>query len=302
MKSGSINWIFLLVTALFITSCDSVESDSQSVDEPTVEETSAEDNNEDGSGASTKVEYVLPSPMEIASLIERTGIKYEEGILNPVENEENYNNNFKKGINLGVYGADLGLILVFEQTQDAITYFKTVKNLAEELGIAGAFEKSTIDRVEANLSDRDSLMVIAGEAFRDADMYLKENERGPISTIVLAGGWIEALFISCSFGTSTLDPQVLNRIGEQKVSLQTLISMMQRVKLEGKDYEGLTESLNDLKASFDKVQIDYEEIPEEPHPDKQITEVKRISSITITEPIFKEIASKVNAIRADLVK
>ena len=45
-----------------------------------------------------------------------------------------------------------------------------------------------------------------------------------------------------------------------------------------------------------------QEIPEEPHPDKQITEVKRISSITITEPIFKEIASKVNAIRADLVK
>jgi len=84
MKSGSINWIFLLVTSLFITSCDSVESDSQSADEPTVEETSAEDNNEDGSGASTKVEYVLPSPMEIASLIERTGIKYEEGILNPL--------------------------------------------------------------------------------------------------------------------------------------------------------------------------------------------------------------------------
>ena len=302
MKLVSINWIFLVVTALFLSSCDPVDAPDNQAAEETAEETSSETIKDDETGASTKVEYVLPSPMEIASLIERTEIKYEEGILNPVENEEKYNNNFKKGVNLGVYGADLGLILVFEQTQDAITYFKTVKNLAEELGIAGAFEKSTIDRVEANLGNRDSLMVIAGEAFRNADMYLKENERGPISTIVLAGGWIEALYISCSFGTSTKNAEVLNRVGEQKVSLQTLISMMQRVKLEGKEYEGLTEKLNDLKVSFDKVQIDYEEIPEEPDPENQITEVKRISSIKITEPIFDEIAKKVNAIRTDLVK
>jgi len=301
MKLVSINWIFLVVATLIFSSCDPVDAPDNKAEE-SVEESTTEATKDDDSGASTKVEYVLPSPMEIASLIERTEIKYEEGILNPVENEERYNNNYKKGTNLGVYGADLGLILVFEQTQDAITYFKTVKNLAEELGIAGAFEKSTIDRVEANLGNRDSLMVIAGEAFRNADMYLKENERGPISTLVLAGGWIEALYISCSFGTSTKNAEVLNRVGEQKVSLQTLISMMQRVKLEGKEYEALTEKLNDLKVSFDKVQIDYEEIPEEPDPENQITEVKRISSIKITEPIFDEIAKKVSAIRSDLVK
>ena len=301
MKLLSINWIFLVAATLFFSSCDSVDGPDNKAEEA-VEETSAETTKDDDTGVSTKVEYVLPSPMEIASLIERTEIKYEEGILNPVENEERYNDNYKKATNLGVYGADLGLILVFEQTQDAITYFKTVKNLAEELGIAGAFEKSTIDRVEANLGNRDSLMVIAGEAFRNADMYLKENERGPISTLVLAGGWIEALYISCSFGTSTKNAEVLNRVGEQKVSLQTLISMMQRVKLEGKEYEALSEKLNDLKASFDKVQIDYEEIPEEPDPENNITEVKRISSIKITEPIFDEIAKKVNAIRSDLVK
>lgn len=301
MKLVSINWIFLVVATLIFSSCDTVDAPDNKAEE-SVEESTTEATKDDDSGASTKVEYVLPSPMEIASLIERTEIKYEEGILNPVENEERYNNNYKKATNLGVYGADLGLILVFEQTQDAITYFKTVKNLAEELGIAGAFEKSTIDRVEANLGNRDSLMVIAGEAFRNADMYLKENERGPISTLVLAGGWIEALYISCSFGTSTKNAEVLNRVGEQKVSLQTLISMMQRVKLEGKEYEALTEKLNDLKVSFDKVQIDYEEIPEEPDPENQITEVKRISSIKITEPIFDEIAKKVSAIRSDLVK
>ena len=298
MKFKSLNFLLFSAALLMLWSCESVD---QNVAEEVVLEEAA-DNNPDGAGASQKVEYILPSPMEIASLIKKTEISYEEGILNPTSKVEAYNDNYKKAVNLGVYGADLGLILVFEQTQDAISYFKIVQGLTEELGIAGAFEQSIMKRVESNLGNQDSLMVMASDAFSKADMYLKENDRQPISTLILAGGWIEALYISCSFGTSTKNAEILNRIGEQKVSLTTLLSMMDRVKDEGPEYQLLGEKLQDLGASFDKVKITYTEVPEEPDPENMFTEVKRVSSVEITEVIFDEIASKVNALRAELVK
>jgi hypothetical protein len=300
MSFKSLNYLLISTLFLFIYSCEGVDTDGAeaAADVELVEE----DNNPDGAGASTKVEYILPSPMEIAGLIKSTGISYEEGIMNPTSKVDGYNDNYKKAINLGVYGADLGLILVFEQTQDAISYFKTVQSLTEELGIAGAFEQGIMNRVEANLGNQDSLMVMAADAFSNADMYLKENDRQPISTLVLAGGWIEALYISCSFGISTKDAQILNRIGEQKVSLGTLINMMDRVKQEGPEYEALNERLKELNMLFDKVNITYTEIPAEPDPENSITEVKRISSVEITEVVFDEIASNVNTLRAELVK
>ena len=298
MEFKSLNFLLFSAALLMLWSCESV--DQNVAEEVVVEE--AADNNPDGAGASQKVEYILPSPMEIASLIKKTEISYEEGILNPTSKVEAYNDNYKKAVNLGVYGADLGLILVFEQTQDAISYFKIVQGLTEELGIAGAFEQSIMKRVESNLGNQDSLMVMASDAFSKADMYLKENDRQPISTLILAGGWIEALYISCSFGTSTKNAEILNRIGEQKVSLTTLLSMMDRVKDEGPEYQLLGEKLQDLSASFDKVKITYTEVPEEPDPENMFTEVKRVSSVEITEVIFDEIASKVNALRAELVK
>jgi len=247
----------------------------------------------------SKPEYVLPSPMEIASLIQKTGINYTEGILNPTEKVEFYTTNYTKALNLGVYGADLGLILVFDQTQDAINYFTTVKTLAEELGVLSAFPQSILNRVEANLGNRDSLLNIAGSAFADADMYLKENERNSVSALILAGGWVEAIYLATKFGDDGKNKSILERVGEQQKSLDVLVEMISHYKNDGDGYAILYAALEDLKATFAKVNITYEEGPVVTKDHKTIIETK--SHVEISEELFNEIAAKVTTIREQLI-
>ena len=243
--------------------------------------------------------YVLPSPMEIASLIQKTGINYTEGTLNPIERVEFYTTNYTKALNLGVYGADLGLILVFDQTQDAINYFTTVKTLAEELGVLSAFPQTILNRVEANLGNRDSLLDIAGNAFADADMYLKENERNQVSALILAGGWIEALYLSTKFSNDGENKDICQRVGEQQKSLDVLIELISNFKDVSEGYGVLYAQLEDLKSTFSKVKITYTEGPVITK-DRQ-TIIQRKSNVEISAEVFDEIADKVKTIREQLV-
>lgn len=283
---------------LGVTSCSS--GDSAKPEQPkatTAKEVGA------GKGLATTGEpkVVLPSPMEIASLIQRTGINYEEGILNPTSQSEFYTTNYRKSLNLGVYGADLGLILVFDQTQDAINYFKTVKTIAEELGVLSAFEQSTLNRVDKNIGNRDSLMTIAAKAFQNADMYLKENERNAVSALVIAGGWIEGLYLSTKFGSVNYDAAILSRVGEQKKSLETLITLVSRYKGDGDGYAKLYADLEDLMSSYEKVKITYEAGANTINKEKRVIEQGTKSKVEISKETFDEIAGKINVIREQII-
>ena len=56
-------------------------------------------------------------------------------------------------------------------------------------------DKSTIKRIEHNIENRDSLMVISS-TYRKIDNYLKNNNRESTGALILAGGWIESLSIN----------------------------------------------------------------------------------------------------------
>ena len=88
--------------------------------------------------------FSIPSPYQIAIMIKELDIDYNNELLNPTTNSGIYTDNFKKALNFGIYGADLGYLNIYEQTPDAINYFSVLKMMSQELGISGAFDKPTI--------------------------------------------------------------------------------------------------------------------------------------------------------------
>src|SRR5690606_40168384 len=50
----------------------------------------------------------IPQPLEISMLLKESGNEYNLNYLNPAGNRSKYNSNYKKALNLGIYGADLG--------------------------------------------------------------------------------------------------------------------------------------------------------------------------------------------------
>jgi len=58
------------------------------------------------------------------------------------------------------------------------------------------------------------------------DNYLKENERYGAASLVIIGGWVEAIYIACNVVAETKDIDIIDRLAEQKYSLGNLINML----------------------------------------------------------------------------
>ena len=82
----------------------------------------------------------IPSPLEISVLLKESGKKYNVGYLNSADNLSKYNSNYKKALNLGIYGTDLGYTNIYEQNQDGLKYMTTIKSLADGLNIGQFFD------------------------------------------------------------------------------------------------------------------------------------------------------------------
>ncbi len=170
--------------------------------------------------------YNIPSPMETATLLKDAGAEYDKDILNDVLNVDKYTAASKQAINLGIYGADLSYASVFNNTQESMFYTSCAKKLADRLGVSSAFNDTTIERMEANRNDRDSLLDIISQTYWDVDAYLKDNGRDNISALMIAGGWVEGLFIATQVSKENVPPALRQRIAEQKLSLGDLLELL----------------------------------------------------------------------------
>src|SRR5688572_31394408 len=101
----------------------------------------------------------IPSPLEISVLLKESGKKYNGSYLNSADNTSKYNSNYKKALNLGVYGTDLGYTNIYEQNQDGVKYMASIKELADGLNIGQFFEIETIGRLATNSKNLDSLLL-----------------------------------------------------------------------------------------------------------------------------------------------
>jgi hypothetical protein len=244
--------------------------------------------------------FSIPSPLQTAFLIKNSGANYTKEILNAPSKMTQYTTNFSKALNLGIYGADIGYVTMYDQNQDAIGYMNAAKKLADELNITGAFDNATLERFQKNLGNKDSMLVLTSVAYRTSDTYLKNNDRNDISGLVLAGGWIESLHFATDVYKVKQDEYIKRRIAEQKSSLQSLIKLLTQYYSQP-EYVELVDALNDLSTVFDGVGFKY--IYEKPttDPDKKLTTINSKSEVTISAEQIESISQKIKAIRTKIV-
>lgn len=244
--------------------------------------------------------FSIPSPIQTAFLIKNSGAAYSKDILNTPANSSAYSTNFSKALNLGIYGADLGYVTIYDQTQDAIGYLNAAKKLADELGVSGAFDASTIERFQKNLGNKDSMLVLVGVAYRSSDAYLKNNDRSDVSGLVLAGGWIESLYFATNVYKTKPNEDVKHRIAEQKSSLQSLIKLLTPYYSQP-EYTEFIDNLNDLSTVFDGVEFQYKYEKPTTDADKKVTTINSKTEVKITPEQIESISQKVKTLRSQVV-
>ena len=243
-------FVFISLSAALM-SCGSDASTEDVLDENTVTDTTSKDIEQQKISAQN-VFNSIPGPSELTRLIEDAGLDYDPAVPSDPSALHKYTSDNFKALNLGVYGAGMAYANVYEQSQDALLYLKCVNSLCKNLGISGVFDDKTADRLQANKDNKDSLLTIVSKSFQEADKFLRVNQRPHTSSLMVAGGWVEGLYLSAKLGVKSKNKKLIKKMSEQGQSLTDLISLVENAKITG-DGSFVLESLKDLKLSYDKI-------------------------------------------------
>ena len=206
----------------------------------------------------------LPSPLNVISTIYTTQVPFDNTLLNPTSNADKYLSSYKRAINYGIYGVDMAYIAYYGNKQDLYDYYSTAGKLAENLGILETFEKFT-DRFKENYDNKDSIMAIVDQAYSETDKFLRTNSRLEIASFILAGSFMESLYI----GSGLMKDQdradakyksSYDKIYEQKLVLNNLADLFMQFK--DKDAAEVESNLQVIKKVYDGI-TDPEQVNKE---------------------------------------
>ncbi len=198
-----------------------------------------------------KIFRALPSPVEMAELIKKSGSSFDKTVLNDPANVSKYITASQQAMNLGIYGADLSYTSIFEQDRQSLNYLDAVQEIANALDVGAAIDKEVFDRLKENQNNQDSLMSIITQTFWTINAYLKENEsREETSALVIAGGWLEGLHLAGAHYEPG-NKEIHERIAEQKYVLTNLIDLMETYK---------SEALVEVKSDLKEIQEMYKDV------------------------------------------
>ncbi|MFP4556364.1 MAG: hypothetical protein ACLFNU_05790 [Bacteroidales bacterium] len=290
--------IFAIVGMAISCASDSNKKERVEVD---VEEVIVDETAKEGVKTARQIFYSLPSPLETAMILKRSGAQYNPELLNSVDNVSRYTTNKSMALNLGVYSTDLSYASLFDQTQESIRYMSASKKLAERLGILNAIDDNIIERLEENVNNREVIMDIISETFLNTNSILEENDRVAIGSIILVGGWIEGLYIATMLvdDTQEADDELIERIIDQKLSMGTVIKLLEQHK-EQDDVAFVLKDIMELNEIYRKVSISVSEI-EVVENDAPITTLRSKNVVSVNPEVFDELKDKVAQIRSKYI-
>jgi len=194
--------------------------------------------------------YNLFSPVDFTYLVAENNAYFNSQLINPINNITKYSQSAKIAVNLGVYGADISYLWMFNQSQQALSYRSAIQRLTDQMEIPMDLVDFTFETAENNSHKFDTLVSIARKTYQTADNFLKESGREHSAALILLGGWLETMYIATNMYENP-DATLLARIAIQKYSINSLYQLLQKYqdKTDAAEYLIL---LRKLKKVYDE--------------------------------------------------
>ena len=242
----------MAAVCLIFSACGSDTKD-ENQENNTVDSTATQDT----AASSNEATYTLPSPLQIAAIFKKSGLKYMDGITNPASNADKYTSNTSKALALGVYSSDLCYNVLNKQTQNATNYLKATRELGTQLGLESVFGANNLNqRFENNMDKEDSLPLLIAELQLQTDMYLEDNEKEYVSAVVFSGAWVESMYIGSKVYEKTKDEKISSKISEQMTILESIVKVLRSYEKRDADIPAIVSDLSaiqDMYMSFESV-------------------------------------------------
>lgn len=169
----------------------------------------------------------IPTPLEVAQLLQNAKAPYIPGLINSPENVGRYFTEKKRAIAMGVYSIDLAYASLYQRPDDIEKLLFCTGKLAGDLGIGGIYDRGLADKVNAVKGNRDSVISLIKKAFGEASDFLRHNNRNQVALLAAAGAYAEGLWIASSLCQAVTDnAPVANVIFRQKQNLDNLMKIL----------------------------------------------------------------------------
>ena len=210
-----------------------------------------------GVNAMEEIYRNFSSPLEIANLFQVMGVPFSPSYLASSLDANEKTTSLQKALYLGILGADLGYLNMYEKTGTSIELLSSVKKIADGLNVGQFFDFETIKRISLNKSNLDSLLFLSADSYSRMDEYLRKNNRSQLSSIMIVGVWIEAQYFATQVMKKYPGNLLRERIGEQKYFLEDLIRVVNPYCENDKEFGIVCSYLRDIASKYENVKILY---------------------------------------------
>jgi hypothetical protein len=285
-------FILPVATGLILSSCGGGDDNKEEIEGNDSVKTEVKENNNPVS----ETFFQVPSPGEMLTFIKMVGGKNNKNttFLNAPENQKNYTDAKSKALNFGIYSCDLSYCSIFEIGAEALKYFKSVKQMGDQIGVSSAIKPEVMKRLESNVGNSDSLAVITDDVYFSSFETLENGQQGTTLALVVAGGWIESLYIATNLAKYEANSPIIERLADQKYTLENLIEFLKKHEADANvaavkaDFEGLL-------AEFNK--IEQKDVAAGSKDDKNKKLLGGGKQLVVSEALYKSIVEKIKSIR-----
>ena len=244
--------IFAVTLMITLASCSSGDNSSNTVADAIEDEISGDDiEMEFEEDDEPDQVFMLPSPLQIASIFKNAGLNYQEGLVVNPNAANNLTTSIDKSLALGILFADMTYCILNDQTQTGKEFLKSIKDVSQEVGMGSVFDGTNlIERFENNLGNQDSVLNLLIDIQDRIDLHIHENGQDEIEVIIFAGGWVEGMHLGAN-STRENSNSIPARIAEQMTVLQNVVGLLSEIEHTSPKLDELRSQMKSLLSLYE---------------------------------------------------
>lgn len=251
MKRELLLSVFLIAILSGFIACSNEATEKQQEESQTqLDETVIEE--EEG------FDFFLPSSIQIAHILKKSGVVYEEGLTNDPLKYSEYQTRSKRLLNLGVYTGDLAYCVLNNQNEAGLKYVSALKKLGNDLDLAEVYQTSeALDKIEQSMNNHDSLMTFIINTQEKLNEYANTNHQLSLLLETFTGAWVETMYIGAT--AENKHPEFIHkRLSEQMGILSNLIEGLQMTENNNEELISVIAQLVDFKNAMPPYEDSFE--------------------------------------------
>lgn len=194
----------------------------------------------------------IPAPFERSDIFMSFPKNFNNDLLFNQEIETATSSNFKKGMLLGILGTNLSYSNIYNQTEIALAFLTSIRNLAVDLRISNFFDIQLKGLRPSDALSLDSLVRTTFVGYHKMKTTLVAEKREDVALYIITGSWLEGMYYLINFNNENNNPALEDEIMNQKYNLQTIKQLWN--KIEKTDESSATYILiQNLETAYDSI-------------------------------------------------